>query len=991
MPIIHNFELIQEQQVIEINSIARLYRHTRSGARLLSIINDDENKVFGITFRTPPGNSTGIAHIMEHAVLCGSEKYPLKEPFVELEKGSLRTFLNAFTFPDKTCYPVASQNLQDFYNLIDVYIDAVFHPLIPEHTLQQEGWHFKLDNLDHPLEFSGVVYNEMKGAYSSPEGTITRISRQSLFPDGTYGVDSGGDPREIPDLNYQEFIRFHKEFYHPSNSFIYFFGDDDPDERLRRMDEYLLPFEVKEVDSGIILQPRLNEVSIVRSAYDPGEMEGEDKGYITLNWLIPFEDSFEPVDKTELTLAWSILSHILVGTQASPLRRALVDSQIGEDMIGTGFDGQLQQPYFSTGLKGIKMPPGDENVDPVQVRIAELEDLTYKTLNQLAVNGIDRNTIDASFNTIEFRLRENNTGSFPRGLLIMLRALTSWLYDGDPMSRVMYETPLQSIKAKIDAKERYFERLIEDHILKNEHRSIAVLQPEPGYQEQVEKAEMDRLGQIKDSLRYKELEGIISDNARLKTIQETPDSPQALARIPSLVIDDLEKGVKTIPIAYDSLSGSQVLYHDLFTNGIIYLDLGMNLRLLPPDLMQYMSLYGRCLFEMGTTEEDFVSLTQRIGRLTGGIYPSTFISPVFGNNQGSAWLFLRGKGTLSQGSDLLGLMNDVLMKTQFDNRDRFYQILLEEKAGLESSFIPGGHHYVNSRLRAMFNSSDAISERMDGINYLFTLRDLLQKVESNWEEVRQNLEQIRSYLLNRSAMVANVTLDSSNWVRFRPQLENLLSTIPEKGYTWIDWEATLPRRNEGLTLPSQVNYVGKGANLYKSGYTLDGSIFVINKYLRMTWLWEQIRVKGGAYGGFSSFSHQSGVFTFYSYRDPNVLETLDVYDQTAGYLRQLGTSRLSESELRKSIIGTIGDMDAYQLPDAKGFTSLVRHLVGDTDEKRQVRRDQVLETTVRDFNEFADVLDAASSCSQVVVMGSPETLKNTLNSTGKQFEIVKLM
>jgi Zn-dependent M16 (insulinase) family peptidase len=552
----NGFELIEERYIQELNSWARLYRHAKTGARLLSLENDDENKVFAITFRTPPVDSTGVAHILEHSVLAGSEKYPLKDPFREIAKGSLNTFLNAFTFPDKTCYPVASQNLQDFYNLIDVYVDSVFHPLIHPETLQQEGWRYDLEHPDAPLTFKGVVFNEMKGAYSSPDNVLDRFSQQSLFPNHTYGVDSGGDPKDIPNLIYEQFKDFHTRYYHPSNAYIYFYGDDDSQERLRLMDSYLQEFEPLEVDSTIGLHPGIDKPQQLVIPYDAGQ-DGERKAYLTVNWLLP--DTLDP----ERTFTYNILNYILVGTPASPLRKELVDSGLGEDLAGGGLEAQLRQMMFSTGLKGVAI----EDLDRV-------ETLIFKTLQKLAQEGIDPDTTVASVNTIEFRLRENNTGAMPRGLIVMLRALTTWLYDGDPFNALAFEAPLSSLKARLAAGEPVFEDLIRVSFLDNQHRTVLILQPDASVRQREETEERERLERARAGMAPGDIQAIIEANKILKEHQETPDSPETLATIPSLKLADLDRQIKTIPLEVVDLHGSRVLYHDLFTNGIVYLDLG---------------------------------------------------------------------------------------------------------------------------------------------------------------------------------------------------------------------------------------------------------------------------------------------------------------------------------------------------------------------------------------------------------------------------------
>jgi Zn-dependent M16 (insulinase) family peptidase len=952
----HGFELLREQDVPELNTRARLFRHLQTGAELLSLENDDENKVFGITFRTPPSDSTGVAHILEHAVLCGSRKYPIKEPFVELIKGSLQTFVNAMTFPDKTCYPVASTNLQDFYNLIDVYLDAVFYPRITPDVLQQEGWHYELETADEPLTYKGVVFNEMKGAYSSPDSLLARESQRSLFPDTSYGVDSGGDPRHIPDLTYEQFKAFHTDLYHPSNARIFFYGDDPPEERLRLTNEYLKDFRKHTADSAIALQPRFSAAKRISSAYAMAQEEGDaKKGMVTLNWML------DEITDIETDLGLGILGYILLGTPASPLRKALIDSGLGEDTTGGGVADHLRQHTFSTGLKGIDVAD-----------VERVEALVLHTLGRLAQEGIDPQTVEAAMNTVEFSLRENNTGSFPRGISLMLRALNTWLYGGDPLAPLAFEAPLAAIKARLANGEHYFEELLGRFFLTNPHRTTVVLHPDPALAEQEAADERMRLEQARGAMSASDVEAVIESARDLKLRQETPDSPEALATIPNLALADLEGENKLIPIVVSEDGDAKILYHDLFTNGIIYLDIGLDLHLLPADLLPYVALFGRALLEMGAGDLDFVQLSQRIGQSTGGLWHQTLNAAVRGSRQAAAWMFLRGKATPAKADQLLAIARDVLLDVRLDNQERFRQIVLEEKAAHEARLVPGGHGVVNTRLRANFDEAGWATEQISGVSYLFFLRTLAQQIELDWPGVLAALEQIRDRLVNRAAMLLNVTTDAASWDRFRPQLDDFLAALPRASVQPEQWPWEPGARFEGLTIPAQVNYVGKGADLYRLGYKPTGAAAVIAKYLRTTWLWEKVRVQGGAYGGFSLFDLRSGGFTFLSYRDPNLLKTLDVYDQTGAFLRG---ANIDELELTRSIIGTIGDVDSYQLPDAKGYTSMMRYLVGDTDEIRQRMREEILGTTVADFREFADVLDQVADRGLVVVLGSQAAIE----------------
>ena len=966
-----SFTLQKEQHIPEINATAKLFIHDKSGARLMSVTNDDENKVFGITFRTPPKTSNGIAHIMEHSVLCGSRKYPVKEPFIELAKGSLNTFLNAFTYPDKTCYPVASQNLQDFYNLIDVYLDAVFYPLIPEHTLQQEGWHYEIENPDAPLTFKGVVFNEMKGAYSSPDDLLEDKSRNSLFPNHTYGLDSGGDPSVIPNLTYPEFKSFHDNYYHPSNAYIWFYGDAPEDKRLKLLDVWLNEFDKKTVDSQILLHDKFEKPVHKTIPYDSGDSgDSEDaKAYITVNWMLGEHD-------VQTGMALDILSHVLLATPASPLKKALLDSGLGEDVVG-GHEDHLRQTTFQAGMKGVE---GDN--------LEKVEKLILDTLADLAKNGIDPDTVAASLNTVEFRLREQNTGRFPRGLFLMLNALTSWLYDGDPVEALAFEAPLNAIKEET-AKGGYFEKLIQTYLLDNQHRSTVQLVPDPEEGKRIAAIETERLSAAKAGMSRSEIEEVIETANVLKALQDAPDSPEDLEKIPSLSLDDIDKKNKSIPIEIQKIGETPALFHDLFTNGIVYLDLGFDLHGLPADLLPFVGLFGRVLLQMGTETQNYVQLTQRIGRETGGIHSARLTSTIRESNDSALWFFLRGKAVTSQAGELLNILKDVLLTARLDNHERFKQIVLEDKARAEAGLIPGGHLVVNSRLRARFNEADWVSELMSGIEYLFFLRKLATEIDTDWEAVLAKLETVRRLLVNRTAMIANVTLDADSYASFSPQLAPFIDALPHSAVETLErYNVPTVKTNEALTIPAQVNYVGKGANLYKLGYEPHGSINVINNYLGTTWLWEKVRVQGGAYGGFSIFDTNSGTFTFLSYRDPNLLATIENYDKTVDFLTGLG---LSADELKKSIIGTIGNLDAYQLPDAKGWTSMVRYLTNYTDEERQRIRDEVLGTKVDDFKQFARLLAELNKAGEVVVLGSADAIEKANKEKANFLEVKKVM
>ena len=965
----NGFKLIKEQEIPELKTKAFLYQHIKTGAELLSLVNDDENKVFGITFRTPPHDSTGLPHILEHSVLCGSRKYPVKDPFVQLLKGSLQTFLNAMTYPDKTCYPVASQNLRDFYNLTDVYLDAVFYPRLTPQIFQQEGWHYDLEGENDSLKYNGIVFNEMKGAYSSPDAILSKYSMMSLFPDSPYGLNSGGDPKDIPDLSFEQFKEFHERYYHPSNSRIYFYGDDDPEKRLSITDGYLKEFEKLEVDSSISLQTPFNRPKRVIRYYDGGKSDS--KGMLTLNWM--FEKAFD----STMTFAVYALEYILLGMPGSPLRKTLIESGLGEDLAGSGLGSGMRQLYFSTGLKGVDLEESDR-----------IQNLILQKLTLLSREGIDPNTIEAAMNMLEFSLRENNTGSFPRGLLLMLNALATWLHDEDPLSLITFEAPLQDLKSRIASHNRFFEEMIKDLFLDNRHRVTMLLKPDPDLSRKEAEAEKNRLQIVREKLNPSDLHLIKKNITELRKLHETPDSQEALATIPLLQLSDLDKKNKIIPSEIQRVNGVKVFYHDIFTNGITYIDIGFDIHTLPQRYISYIRLFGRALLEMGTDKDDYVKVSQRISRKTGGIWPSFLNSAVRESGQGVSRMFLRGKAMHSQTRDMLEIIIDLLLNVKLDNKERFRQMVLEAKAKEEQKLAQGGHQIISLRLRSHFNEAGWAAEQINGLSYLFFLRNLVEKIEDDWASVLADLNEVHSRLVNRNTMLLNATLEADSWAKIIPHVEGFIDRLPGGDPDQIQWTADPIHEFEGMTIPSQVNFVGKGADLYRLGYEYHGSVHVISRFIRNSWMYEQIRVQGGAYGSFCTFDRLSGAVTLSSYRDPHIFKTLDAFDRAAEYLSEV---TLNDDEITKSIIGCIGDIDSYRLPDAKGYTSMVRQLCGVDDVERQKMRDQILNTKADDFRAFAGILDKVKNKGIVKVLGSESAIQEVQNKKPGWLQVLKVM
>eukprot|EP00466_Bigelowiella_natans_P016747 jgi/Bigna1/54816/estExt_Genewise1Plus.C_440058 len=972
------YDVVKVDDVTEYGARATLFRHKKTGAEVLSVEKDDENKVFGIVFRTPPTDSTGIPHILEHSVLCGSRKYTVKEPFTELMKSSLNTFLNAFTYPDRTCYPVASQNLKDFYNLVNVYLDAVFFPraVTDPQVMAQEGWHYELDKEDDPLTRKGVVFNEMKGVYSQPDNIMGKVEMEALFPDNTYGVDSGGDPQVIPSLTFEQFKSFHQANYHPSNARVYFYGDDPVKERLDLLDSYLSEFEENKVDTTVGWQPLLKEPRKISGKFPSNSEEG--KYMASVNWVV--HDS--PL-KSEDKLAISILSHLLMGTSASVLRKALTDSGLGEQVLGGGFDDTLQQTVFNVGLKGLK---GDEDAEKV-------ENLVIDILSKLKDEGFPEKAVAASINTIEFRLREFNTGGFPKGLMLMLGALEEWIYGGDPLNGMRFEKDLASLKQRLKDGEPVFQNIIKSMLIDNTHRVTVSMAPDTQLEAKDQEEERKELDGIKSSMSADDVKKIVEETKLLKEAQAAEDPPEAVATMPTLSLSDLDKKQRDIPIKVeDHKEGTKLVTHALSTSGIMYLDMALNLQALPMEDLPLIPLFERLLTEAGTQGKDAVALSQYIGTHTGGLGVSHFISQkangaaVGDPSSVLGYLTLRAKCVPEKVDTMLDIAEEVLTTAKLDNRQRAIEILKETKAGLEAAIVGSGHRYAAGRLSSRFTVADHIGEKMGGLDYLATVKEMLEQAENDdtWPALQKRLEGIRSALLctkGDKRMIINLTADQELLDSSRSQIDKFVDRMhgnsigdasATKLHDWAEEAKMEAAENEGFPVPTQVNYVGFGGQLFKSGEEMSGSAQVISKFLSTGFLWDQVRVIGGAYGGFCGIDPVSGLFRFLSYRDPNLQGTVDNYKAAADFLANI---ELTQEELEKAVIGTIGDIDSPTSPDQKGFTSLTRWLVGREHADLQRRRDQILGTTVNDFKEFGKRLQQLNTEAKAVVIGSGQAFE----------------
>lgn len=954
------FKLVDEKEVKEINSKAFIFQHEKTGAKLLKLLNEDDNKVFSIAFRTPPKDSTGVAHILEHSVLCGSRKFPVKEPFVELIKGSLNTFLNAMTFADKTMYPIASRNKKDFFNLIDVYLDAVFYPDIYKYPeiFMQEGWHYEIEDENQDMEYKGVVYNEMKGAFSSPESILMRKIPESLYPNTTYGVESGGDPEFIPDLTYEQFIDFHKKYYHPSNSYIFLYGDGDTLEELAFIeDNYLCEFNKITIDSKIRIQPKFDKMreNVVNYPISSNEDE-KDKTFLSLNFSVG-----RATDK-ELSLALDILEHLLLETPAAPLKKALIQSKIGKDVFGV-YDNSILQPNFSIVVK-------NSNEDKKE----EFKDVVYKTLKRLVEQGIDKKLIESSINIKEFQLREADFQGFPKGLMYGIRCMDSWLYDEDPLMHLSYEPQLNAVKRALNSD--YFERIIRDYILNNSHSSLLVVKPKKGLAEEKDKETKEKLKAYKEGLSKNELGKIIEDTKRLKERQITPDSQEDLKKIPLLTIDDIEKTCEKIPLHEEKVKGVKVLKHNSFTNKIAYIKLYFNTEGLSKDLIPYLGLLTGLIGKIDTEKYSYEELSNEVNINTGGIsYSVTAYSNSKKLNEFTPMLKVKSKVLVEKIPKLFDLLVEEIVKSKYDNYDRINEIISEMKSRMEMVIFDRGHMITAGRLASYFSAVSNYLEKASELGFYHSICEIQKNFKENKEDVIEKLKQVAQIVFNKKNLIVGITIEDEDYEKFEEALPELLNNLKDNKVIKQSYEFEPKPLNEGLMTSGKVQYNSKGYSYKTLGYEYKGSMQVLKSIVSYDYLWNKVRVQGGAYGCFAGFT-RSGNAYFVSYRDPGLKETLEVYNDLPKYIENFKTD---EREMTKYIIGTISDIDSPLTPSMKGETAISNYFSNITYEDLQRERDEILSTKEEDIRNLAKLVDECLKKDYICVLGGEEKIENNKN------------
>ncbi len=970
------YRLEYEETLSDILSTGLVFRHIKSGARVCVVSNEDDNKVFMAGFRTPAFDSTGVAHIIEHTVLCGSEKFPLKDPFIELAKGSLNTFLNAMTYPDKTIYPVASCNEKDFQNLMHVYMDAVFHPNIYHYReiFEQEGWHYEMNDPSDTLTINGVVYNEMKGAYSSPEQIVYRELNRCLYPDTSYGVDSGGDPKDIPNLTYEDYLNFHKRYYHPSNCWIYLYGNMDIEEKLNWLDkEYLSTYDLLEVDSTVRLQKPLGKQEATRY-YPLGEQEEEqNKTYLIYGATVSNALDIETI------LALRILDKVLIDAPGAPLKQALLDTGIGED-IWSSFDYERLQPNYSIVAKNTNPDKKDEFFECIQ-----------KTLQDITKNGLNKNSLRAAISSQEFAYREADYGSFPKGLLYGIQMYGSWLYDDTKAFSYMHQNEqFKRFKEKIET--GYFEDLIRTYLLKPDHSNLLTVMPKKGMTAKQEEELAKQLEEKKNTLTAQQIDTIIAETKHLREYQEMPSTPEQLASIPLLAREDIEPNALNFINREGMIQGIPTVYHELSTNGILYLRLWFDAGTVSKELIPYLGLLRSAFAYVDTKKHSFLELSNEINIHTGGIFSTT--STVERNLNSEEFLpvfSVRTKVLYDETKEALKLLQEIFSESIFEDKKRLKEIIYELRSRMQMSMSTAGDSVAVIRANSYDSPSAYFTEVTQNISFYHFIDEIVKSFDEKAEEIIEKLKQTARSLFTKGNLLLDLTAESEGIKAFEESCKELIESLPDGGrnnflnaakngsvsqWKTAEFEFQPQDKKEGFYYPGQVQYVVISGNYLKKGFLPTGVLKVVRTILNYEYLWQNIRVKGGAYGCFSDFSEIDGVSTFSSYRDPNLHATKEVFEKAVDYIAGF---EADEREITKYVIGTMSAIDRPKTPFMKGTRSLNALLMGIEYEDKQKERDEILKVNVDDIRKTSAILKAVIEDRHFCVVGSETKIKEDAN------------
>jgi presequence protease len=968
-----SYDFILEEKLEDMNGIGSLLVHKKTGARVAIVANDDNNKVFSIGFRTPPANSTGVAHIIEHSVLCGSKHFPAKDPFVELAKGSLNTFLNAMTYPDKTVYPVASMNDQDFKNLMHVYMDAVLYPNIynKKEIFHQEGWHYDLESENGELKYNGVVYNEMKGAFSSPESMLYRLIQNSLFPDTPYGVESGGDPDFIPELSYEEFIDFHRTYYHPSNSYIYLYGDMDFEERLAWLDkEYLNQYDRLEVNSKVELQKPFDSRRELEAFYSLSEEEtGRDSTYLSYNTVIG-----NSLDK-ELALTFQVLDYVLLQAPGAPIKQALLDANIGRDILG-GFEDEILQPTFTIIAKNSEADKKDRFLSIIR-----------EVLTRLTEQGVDEKSLRAAINYYEFKYREADYGQFPKGLLYGLRAMSSWLHDDHkPFLHLKDTAGYAFLKDKIGT--GYYEKVIREYFLDNTHNSVVILKPKSGLSAQKEEELRKKLAAYKATLSKEQLQQIIRETKDLAIFQETPSTKEELEAIPLLTREDIRKEIEPLYNKEYRINEVKVLHHEVYTNKIAYIRLLFHIKSVPKELLPYASLLSFVLGYVDTDNYTYLNLSNEVNIHTGGIAANVRSFSIKGSTDQYYPVFEFSTKVLYDNlHEAVRLIEEMLYHTKLEDKKRLKEIIDEMKSKLQMHFNSAGHSVAVDRAMSYYSTHGLFKEITTGISFYRFIEDLSEHFNERAEETIGKLKELLKMIFTSENLLVSLTADAEGYERFSDKLTAFIEGLSPKAdpalFTAYDTSSLEPVcLNEGFKTAMQVQYVARAGNFIKAGYEYTGALRVLKTILSYDYLWNNVRVRGGAYGCMCGFSGVDGDAYFTSYRDPNLKETNQVYERAAEYIKNFTAD---ERDITKYIIGTFSSLDTPLTPQSKGKRSLSMYLAGVTEADLLKERMEVLEVTLEDIRSCHKYITAMLEAGNICVIGN----EAKINENRELFKEVK--
>lgn len=949
------YVLIKTEEIKELNSVGYLLQHKRTKARIALMLNDDNNKVFSIGFRTPVENDTGVAHIVEHCVLCGSEKYPLKDPFVELLKGSLNTFMNAMTFPDKTIYPIASCNNKDFANLMDVYLDAVLNPMIyeREEIFRQEGWNYSFDENEN-LIVNGIVYNEMKGAFSKPEEIIMSKGMAHLFPDNNYGFESGGEPKCIPELSYEDFLAFHKRYYHPSNSFIFLYGNVDAVERLNYIDrEYLSKFDYLEIDSNIKDQPPFETVRKFTDYYPIGEDEGEENK----SYLAYMMTAGKGTDK-ELFYAMKVLDYALVSMAGAPIKKALVDAGIGTDVYGG--EQNLKEKFFMFVSKC-----ANEN------QIEEFKNIIDAKLKEIVENGIDKDSLRAALNVIEFNYREADFGSYPKGIFYLIDSFESWLYDEmEPFTHLKAADTFEYLKKMVDTD--YYEKLIEKYFINNNHKVLFALVPKKGLSAEEDKKLKEKLEAYKNSLSKDEIHEIKEKERKLKEFHEAPEEEENLRKIPTLSIEDIEKEAGKVIIEEKNFDGEKLLFSNVNTNKIAYINVAFNLQSIDEELLPYVGLLKYILGNVDTKKHSYMELTNIINMNSGGISNDlSSYTRVDCDKDYTMYFDTNIKILYNKFKEAFSIIGELLLETKYDDVKRIKEVIAEAKSNLEAGILGQGHNKAILRALSNFSESSYYGEKISGIDFYLFVKEIYKNFDENKDKIIADIEAVVKELFKKGNMLIHLTCDEEGYDEFNSNLGVFMEKFEGTKIVKKDRHFEPKFNSEGIKTSSAVQFVARCGEYTSEGYKYNGHFKVVSNILGYGYLWENIRDKGGAYGCMYRPT-RTGKISLVSYRDPNLKETNEVYDGLPEYLRNFNAT---ESEMTKYIIGSISNIDMPKTPRAKGASSLLAYMTGVTNEDMQKEREEVLATTVEDLNELSKSFEAALAQDCICVIGNSEKIE----------------